>query len=74
MPNILINYSIVKNDTKEHIENIIQGCSSKKNKIILNIYDFSLNKKVKDIVQKIQKDDNIKITVGKMPWVHWYYW
>lgn len=63
MPNILINYSIVKNDTKEHIESIIQGCSSKKNKIILNIYDFSLNKKVKDIIQRIQKDDNIKITV-----------
>lgn len=62
MSNILINYSIVKNSTKEHLEKIIDGCYSKEHKIIINFYDFSIKKNVKEILKEISSNEYIKIT------------
>lgn len=63
MSNILINYSILNNSTKENIEKIINGCYSKQHKITLNLYDFSLKKNVKKLITEITNDEYIKINV-----------
>jgi hypothetical protein len=62
MKSIVINYSIVREVDKEKIHEILNGCKSNKYKVYLNLYDFSLTKKIKNYVDDIS-DDSIKISV-----------
>lgn len=63
MNNIVVNYKISKNIDATAFKRIIDGCSSEKYKVFLNIYDFSLSKNAKEVINTKAENKNLKIKI-----------
>lgn len=64
MTTIAINYVLSKNLTKEILERILSGCCSDKFEILLNFFDFSIDKKNKELINELSKKySSIKISI-----------
>jgi hypothetical protein len=61
---ISINYIVQKDIDEKRLSMILNGLTSNKYKILLNIYDFSLSKRVTDLVSNLKLDpEKIKLLV-----------
>lgn len=54
MQNIVINYKILGDIDYKLLSSIINGCVSKKYEVFLNLYDFSLSKRIKKQLDEIK--------------------
>lgn len=61
---VSINYIVQNGMDDQKLAKIISGLSSSKYKVLLNLYDFSLSKNMKDMVSNLKIDEEkIKIIV-----------
>lgn len=64
MNNIVINYKITRSISESKLQDIINGCLSKKYKVFLNLYDFSLSKSIESYVKNLNIDlSNIDLSI-----------
>lgn len=63
MNNIVVNYKISKDINKNVLSAIIDGCASKKYKVFLNIYDFSLSKNAETQIEEYLKESDLSFKI-----------
>jgi hypothetical protein len=61
MQNIVINYKILNDIDDNLLLSIVNGCNSKKYKVFLNLYDFSLSKRIESQLSQIKSLIEIEI-------------
>lgn len=64
MKHVLIIYKILSDIDQDHLQKIINGCKSKKHNVTINLYDFTLSKKIKSQIQNIEFSDLVSINVS----------
>ena len=62
MKPIVVNYSIAKEIDVERLQEIANGCQSSNHTVRLNLYDFSISKKILSQIESVKAPENVKIS------------
>ena len=54
MKRILIIYKVFQDLDQDYLQKIINGCKSKNHKVTINFHDFTLSKKIRSQIDKVE--------------------